>query len=39
MRVFEITGLDQHFEIVTDLADLCEAETRRQAPSDERCRE
>jgi anti-sigma B factor antagonist len=39
MRVLEITGLNRHFEIVTDLADLREAETGHQAASDERCRE
>jgi anti-sigma B factor antagonist len=39
MRVLEMTGLDRHFEIVTDLADLREAETGRQATSDEPCRE
>jgi anti-sigma B factor antagonist len=31
MRVLEITGLDRHFEIVTDLADLRQAEPGRQA--------
>jgi anti-sigma B factor antagonist len=39
MRVLEITGLDRHFEVVTDLADLREAETGRQDTSDERRRE
>jgi anti-sigma B factor antagonist len=39
MRVLEMTGLDRHFEIVTDLAELREAETGRQDRSDERCRE
>jgi anti-anti-sigma regulatory factor len=39
MRVLEITGLNRHFEIVTDLADLREAKTGHQAASDERCRE
>jgi anti-sigma B factor antagonist len=39
MRVLEITGFDRHFEIVSDPADLREAETGRQATSIERIRE
>jgi anti-sigma B factor antagonist len=38
MRLLKITGLDRHFEIVTDLADLRDAQSGRQDASTERFR-
>lgn len=38
MRVLEITGLDRHFEIVTDITDLREGETGPRGLSGEHCR-